>query len=91
MASGSLTSQRGSSSSSSSPSWTAKQNKQFERALAVYDKDTPDRWHNIAKAVGGKSVEEVKKQYEILLKDVNDIESGRYPFPNYRSCGSSSN
>ncbi|KAK3224132.1 hypothetical protein Dsin_011157 [Dipteronia sinensis] len=88
MASDSLTSQR---SSSAAASWTAKQNKQFERALAVYDKDTPDRWHNIAKAVGGKSVEEVKRHYEILLKDVNDIESGRYPFPNYRSsCGSSS-
>ncbi|KAK0605534.1 hypothetical protein LWI29_027851 [Acer saccharum] len=88
MASDSLTTQR---SSSVAASWTAKQNKQFERALAVYDKDTPDRWHNIAKAVGGKSVEEVKRHYEILLKDVNDIESGRYPFPNYRSsCGSSS-
>lgn len=79
-----------SSSASSSSSWTPKQNKLFERALAVYDKDTPERWHNIAKAVG-KTVDEVKRQYEILLKDVDDIESGRYPYPNYRSCGTTTN
>ncbi|KAF5736027.1 hypothetical protein HS088_TW14G00160 [Tripterygium wilfordii] len=82
MASNSLTSSR-----SSSSSWTTKQNKQFEKALALYDKDTPDRWQNVAKAVGGKSPEEVKRHYEILIKDVREIESGRVPFPNYRSGG----
>ncbi|KAG8501990.1 hypothetical protein CXB51_000224 [Gossypium anomalum] len=71
------------SSNSMSGSWTAKQNKDFERALAVYDKDTPDRWYNVAKAVGGKTVEEVKKHYELLLEDVRHIESGRVPFPDY--------
>ncbi|KAK8619143.1 hypothetical protein V6N13_133110 [Hibiscus sabdariffa] len=52
--------------SNSLTSWTTKQNKMFEKALAKYDQDTPDRWHNIAKAVGGKSAEEVKRHYEIL-------------------------
>ncbi|KAK8622273.1 hypothetical protein V6N13_117196 [Hibiscus sabdariffa] len=67
-----------------SSSWTAKQNKEFERALAVYDKDTPDRWYNVAKAVGaGKTAEEVKKHYELLLEDIKRIESGRVSFPNY--------
>ncbi|KAI3500052.1 hypothetical protein L2E82_18431 [Cichorium intybus] len=68
----------------SSCSWTAKQNKLFETALAVYDRDTPDRWQNIARAVGGKSVEEVKRHYEVLLKDLRHIESGYVPSPNYR-------
>lgn len=86
MASNSLSS---SSSHSSSSSWTPKQNKQFEKALAIYDKDTPDRWQNIARAVGGKSAEEVKRHYEILVEDLKHIESGNIPFPNYRSNGNS--
>ncbi|GAB4837900.1 Protein RADIALIS-like 1 [Ancistrocladus abbreviatus] len=73
--------------SSGSSSWTAKQNKLFEKALAVYDKDTPDRWQNVAKAVGGnKSAEEVKQHYDILIQDLNYIESGQVPIPNYASA-----
>lgn len=67
--------------------WTAKQNKLFEKALALYDKETPERWQNIAKAVGGKSADEVKRHYEILLEDLRRIESGRVPIPNYRGAG----
>ncbi|KAK9276721.1 hypothetical protein L1049_006257 [Liquidambar formosana] len=77
------------SSCSSNSTWTAKQNKLFENALAIYDKDTPDRWHNIAKAVSGKTVEEVKRQYEILLEDIERIESGNVPLPNYMKNGQS--
>ncbi|PON57864.1 Octamer-binding transcription factor [Parasponia andersonii] len=78
------------SSRGSCASWTAKQNKAFEQALAVYDKDTPDRWYNVAKAVGGKTPEEVKRHYELLVEDVKHIESGQVPFPNYRTTGGSS-
>ncbi|KAI8014211.1 Protein RADIALIS-like 6 [Camellia lanceoleosa] len=76
------------SSRSSGSSWTAKENKQFEEALAYFDKDTPDRWQNVARAVGGKSVEEVKRHYEILVKDIIQIESDQVPLPNYRSTAS---
>lgn len=66
----------------STASWTQKQNKLFEMALAVYDKDTPDRWNNIARAVGdNKSVDDVKRQYELLVEDVRRIESGMVPYP----------
>jgi hypothetical protein len=82
MASNSLT-----SSCSSSSSWTSQENKRFEKALAVYDKDTPDRWQKVARAVGGKSADEVKRHYDILIEDVRDIESDRVPFPNYRQSG----
>ncbi|KAI3665456.1 hypothetical protein L6452_44083 [Arctium lappa] len=71
------------SSSSSTSSWTAKQNKLFEKALAVYDRDTPDRWQKISRAVGGKSAEEVKRHYEVLIEDLRHIESGNVPVPNY--------
>ncbi|KAB2603131.1 protein RADIALIS-like 3 [Pyrus ussuriensis x Pyrus communis] len=75
----------------SSSSWTPKQNKLFEKALALYDKETPERWQNVAKAVGGnKTAEEVKKHYDILLEDLRQIESGRVPIPNYKSSIGSS-
>ncbi|XP_061346009.1 protein RADIALIS-like 4 [Gastrolobium bilobum] len=86
MASSSLIKQKPSDSS-----WTPKQNKLFEKALAKYDIDTPDRWQNVAKAVGGKSAEEVKRHYEILLEDLRHIESGRVPIPKYKSKVSSNN
>ncbi|XP_073020182.1 protein RADIALIS-like 3 [Primulina eburnea] len=72
-----------SSQSSRFMTWTPKQNKQFEEALAKHDRDTPDRWHNIAKAVGGKSAEEVKRHYEALVKDIMHIENDQVPIPNY--------
>ncbi|XP_040998152.1 protein RADIALIS-like 3 [Juglans microcarpa x Juglans regia] len=74
-----------SSSTGSNSSWTPKQNKQFEQALAFYDKDTPDRWQNVAKAVGGKSAEEVRRHYEVLVQDLKNIESGHVPLPNYKT------
>lgn len=63
-------------------SWTPRQNKLFEEALAIYDRDTPDKWQNVARVVG-KSVEEVKTHFEILKEDVNRIERGQVPLPNY--------
>lgn len=56
----------------------------------MYDKDTQDRWHNVAKAVGGKSAEEVKRHYEILVQDLMHIESGQVAIPNYRTTTGSS-
>ncbi|KAL8513467.1 hypothetical protein ACS0TY_012797 [Phlomoides rotata] len=56
MASSSMTSSR-------SSSWTAKQNKQFEEGVAMYDKDTPDRWQKIARGVSEKSAGEVRRYY----------------------------
>ncbi|KAG0495597.1 hypothetical protein HPP92_000313 [Vanilla planifolia] len=70
-------------SRNSASNWTPKQNKLFERALAVYDEETPDRWQNVARAVEGKSAEEVKRHYDLLLEDLRYIESGKVPFPNY--------
>ncbi|KAM7258793.1 hypothetical protein ACFE04_014534 [Oxalis oulophora] len=63
--------------------WTAKQNKQFEKALAIFDKDAPDRWQNVANTVG-KSVNEVKRHYDQLVHDIIRIENDQYPSPNYR-------
>jgi len=69
-------------------SWTQRQNKLFEQALALYDRETPDRWQNVANVVG-RSVEDVKRHYEILKEDVKRIEHGQVPFPRYKTNTSS--
>ncbi|KAI4305204.1 hypothetical protein L6164_028586 [Bauhinia variegata] len=63
--------------------WTAAENKLFENALAVYDKDSPDRWHKVAAMIPGKTVNDVMKQYKELEVDVSNIEAGLVPIPVY--------
>ncbi|XP_051150874.1 protein RADIALIS-like 6 [Andrographis paniculata] len=66
-------------------SWTTKQNKVFEDALATFDKERPDCWQNLARAVGGKTVDEVKCHYQKLVQDIDHIEAGKIPLPAYGS------
>ncbi|XP_024026725.1 transcription factor DIVARICATA-like [Morus notabilis] len=63
--------------------WTAAENKLFENALAVFDKETPDRWHNVAAMIPGKTVSDVIKKYKELEYDVSNIEAGLIPIPGY--------
>lgn len=63
--------------------WSREEDKIFERALAVYDRETPDRWQNVASMVAGRSVDEIKRHYEILVEDLNLIESDMIQLPNY--------
>lgn len=83
MASSSVTSTRGFYSS-----WTKKENKKFEEALAFYDQDTPDRFEKVARAVGGgKTAEEARRLYELLVRDVRKIEAGQVQIPLYKNAG----
>lgn len=66
-----------------STNWTPEENKLFENALAVYDKDTPDRWHKVAEMIPGKTVADVIRQYKELEVDVCNIEAGLVPVPGY--------
>ncbi|XP_058109261.1 transcription factor DIVARICATA [Magnolia sinica] len=68
---------------SKSGNWTPEENKKFENALALHDKDTPDRWHNVAAMIPGKTVEDVISHYRDLEDDISDIEAGRIPIPGY--------
>ncbi|XP_075502351.1 transcription factor DIVARICATA-like [Primulina tabacum] len=63
--------------------WTPEENKRFENALAFFDKDTPDRWYNVAAMIPGKTVSDVMNQYKELVEDVSDIEAGLIPIPGY--------
>ncbi|XP_047322487.1 transcription factor SRM1-like [Impatiens glandulifera] len=70
-----------------SSSWNREQDKAFENALATYPEEDgnneEERWEKIAADVPGKSLEEVKHHYEILMDDVIRIESGVVPLPIY--------
>ncbi|XP_041002615.1 transcription factor DIVARICATA-like [Juglans microcarpa x Juglans regia] len=68
---------------SQSTEWTREENKKFERALAIYDENTHDRWTKVAEMIPGKTVWDVIKQYKELEDDVSDIEAGRFPIPDY--------
>lgn len=68
--------------------WTTEENKRFENALALFDKDTPDRWYNVAAMIPGKTVRDVIKQYRELEEDVSDIEAGLIPIPGYTTSDS---
>ncbi|GMH07061.1 hypothetical protein Nepgr_008901 [Nepenthes gracilis] len=68
----------------SSP-WTREEDKAFENALATHPEDSLDRWEKIAADVSGKTVEDVKRHFDLLAHDVNQIESGCVPLPSYRS------
>ncbi|KAL9316604.1 hypothetical protein ACSQ67_017605 [Phaseolus vulgaris] len=71
-----------------STKWTPEENKLFENALAVHDKDTPDRWHKVAEMIPGKTVVDVIKQYKELEVDVSNIEAGLIPVPGYSTATS---
>ncbi|MED6120890.1 hypothetical protein PIB30_025213 [Stylosanthes scabra] len=70
--------------------WSWEQDKAFEEALVTYPDDAPDRWEKIAADVPGKTVEEIKQHYELLVEDVNLIESGRVTLPSYNSSSEGS-
>ncbi|XXG66390.1 hypothetical protein AAC387_Pa05g3880 [Persea americana] len=63
--------------------WTQEENKEFENALAFFDKETPDRWQRIASRIPGKTVADVYRHYKDLEDDVSVIEAGLIPIPGY--------
>lgn len=67
--------------------WTKEENKKFERALAIYADDTPDRWFKVAAMIPGKTISDVMTQYSKLEEDLFDIEAGLVPIPGYPSAG----
>jgi len=71
--------------------WSNEQNKLFENALANYPEDALDRWEKIAADVPGKTLEQIKHYYELLVDDIHNIESGFVPLLDYDSFSKSTN
>lgn len=55
--------------------WTWDQEMAFEHALSVCE-PSPSRWSRVAKSVKGKSAEQCKKRYQLLVLDIASISSG---------------
>ncbi|KAL6848210.1 hypothetical protein ACP4OV_022338 [Aristida adscensionis] len=66
--------------------WTPEENKLFERALAAVDLRCPD-WEKVAKAIPGRTPDEVFTHFKDLEVDVQHIESGMVPLPLYGGGG----
>ncbi|CDP01717.1 unnamed protein product [Coffea canephora] len=62
--------------------WAKEEDQAFENALAIYSYDS-NLWEKIVAAVPGRTVEEIKIHYEVLVADVNAIELGLVPLPHY--------
>ncbi|VVB00813.1 unnamed protein product [Arabis nemorensis] len=66
--------------------WSREEEKSFENAIAMHcveEEITDDQWMKMASMVPTKSIQEVKKHYQILLEDVKAIENGQVPLPRY--------
>lgn len=69
--------------------WSRKQDKEFENAIAKYlENGSEEDWKKIASEIfPSKTIDEVKLHYQILLEDVKAIEDGLVPIPNYINNG----
>ncbi|KAK2968806.1 hypothetical protein RJ640_028199 [Escallonia rubra] len=67
--------------------WSFEENKLFENAIAECgEANSPGYFEKIASRVPGKTIYEVIKHYEALVEDVEMIESGRVPLPDYKTA-----
>ncbi|KAK2663587.1 hypothetical protein Ddye_002161 [Dipteronia dyeriana] len=74
------------SSTSTSVTWSREDDKAFENAIAMHwsrEEDSKEQWQKIASMVPSKSVEQVKQHHKILVEDLEAIEAGNIPIPNY--------
>ncbi|PHT71901.1 hypothetical protein T459_22686 [Capsicum annuum] len=70
--------------------WTKEEDKINENTLAIYSEDK-DLCTNMEETLPGKSRDDMINHYNILIEDVEPIDSGRVPLPNYPEVQSYSN
>ncbi|KAK6925223.1 SANT/Myb domain [Dillenia turbinata] len=64
--------------------WTREEEQAFENGIGLsWTEGSEEHWNKIASLVPNKTLEELKQHYQVLLEDVNAIEAGHVPLPNY--------
>ncbi|KAF8011214.1 hypothetical protein BT93_J1735 [Corymbia citriodora subsp. variegata] len=63
--------------------WTPEENEIFEKCLAELDHLSMDFYEKIAQRIPKKSVGQIQRHFEALIEDVQNIDAGRVPIPNY--------
>lgn len=70
-----------SNSGTCTATWSREEEKDFENAVATHG----DNWDEIAALVPSKTLDEIKRHYDLLVEDINGIEAGRVQLPPYTS------
>ncbi|PHT71897.1 hypothetical protein T459_22682 [Capsicum annuum] len=70
--------------------WTKEEGKIQENTLAIYSRDK-DLFTNMEEALLGKSRDDIINHYNILIEDLEPINSGHVPLPYYPEVHSDSN
>ncbi|EEF50643.1 transcription factor MYBS1 [Ricinus communis] len=65
--------------------WSREEDIAFENAIATHwiEDDSEEQWEKIASMVPSRNIEELKQHYRLLVEDVDAIEAGNVPLPNY--------
>ncbi|WMV37412.1 hypothetical protein MTR67_030797 [Solanum verrucosum] len=70
--------------------WSREQDKIFENTLVIYFNDS-NLFMKMEEALPAKSVDDIKDHYNILLKNIDAINFGCAPLPNYLEMQSNAN
>ncbi|OIT05325.1 PREDICTED: transcription factor DIVARICATA-like [Nicotiana attenuata] len=71
--------------------WSKEEEKAFENAIAMHwVEDSEQQWEKFAAVVPTKTIDEIKRHYQLLVDDVAAIDAGHVPLPNYIGEESSS-
>ncbi|KAK4350001.1 hypothetical protein RND71_029314 [Anisodus tanguticus] len=71
--------------------WSRDEEKAFENAIAMHWIEGPEQqWEKISSMVPTKTIDEIKRHYQLLVDDVAAIEAAQVPIPNYKGEEASS-
>ena len=71
--------------------WTFEENDMFENFIAEFNTTSADVFERIGFRFPGKTMDQIKEHYRTLVEDVEKIELGLVPLPDYKDIDSEIN